>query len=184
MFQTDAGIGCVIQMTEDGKLPVQILIDEDQDFSMFLVATLRHEQWTTSGDFYLRFLRRIPVSDKRCTARMEGGCARSVRSPSDSGTSSTEELESSTTDAVSVKDEDEEKKATDRATGTSTSLSAQTPSHMFFKDAYLVPLAGRTGNSEDNEELTDEEDHQGSGAAALKGTGGGIIPPGIIPPRK
>ena len=57
MFQSDAGTGCSIQVTENESLPVRILIDREQDFSMLLVVVLRHEEWTTSGKFYLRPLR-------------------------------------------------------------------------------------------------------------------------------
>ena len=169
-------------MTENGNLPIQILIDRGQDFGMFLVATLRHEQWTTSGKFYLRFVRRLPMLDKPCTAPLEGPSAGSAPSLSDLGTSSTEEPESSTTDEASVKDVEEEQKSDDQATGTSTTLPVRTPFSGRLKDAYLVPLAGRIGNSDNDEDLTDEEDHNRSGAAALKGTEGGIIPPGMFPP--
>lgn len=171
-------------MTENGNLPVQILIDEKQDFSIFLVATLRHEEWKTSGNFHLRFLRRIPVSDKRCTIRIEEDFAGSVRSSSDPDTSSTEEPGSSASGIISFQDEKKEKKEADQATGTSTPHSAQTSSHILYADSYLVPLAGRTGSSEQNEDLTDEEDHSGRSAAGLKGTGVGIIPPGMFPPPK
>ena len=54
-------------MTENGKRPIRILIELEQHFSMFLVLVLPDEQWKTSGDFYLRFLRRIPVTTKRST---------------------------------------------------------------------------------------------------------------------
>ncbi len=182
LLQTDAGSGCSIQVTENGNLPVQILIDEEQDFSMFLVATLRHEEWTTSRNFHLRFLRRVPVSDKRCTIRIDVNFTGSVQSSSeDPGTSSPEEPGSSASGIISVQDGKNEKKEADQATGTNTPHSAQTSSHT---DAYLVPLAGRTGSPKQNEDLTDEEEHSGRTAAGLKGTGGGIIPPGMFPPPK
>ncbi|KAF6230491.1 hypothetical protein HO133_004835 [Letharia lupina] len=185
MFQSDAGSECSIQVVEDGKLPVQILIDRDQDFGQFLVAIQRHEEWKTSGDFHLRFLRRVPILDKRCTAYIKDGpFAGPVPSLSDSGTSITEAPGSSTADAITVEDKEEEQKAADRATGTRKSFPGPTSSDLSFKDAYIVPLAGPTGTSEKTEESTDEEDHLGIGAAALKGTGGGIIPPGMFPPPR
>ena len=70
MFQTDAGVGS-ITVTENGNRPIRILIDRTQEFAMFLVIVLRHEKWTTSGIFHLRFVRRVPVLAKKCTAHMD-----------------------------------------------------------------------------------------------------------------
>lgn len=179
MFQSDAGSDCSIQVTENGNLPVQILIDREQDFGMFLVVTQRHEEWTTSGKFYLRFLRRAAALDKPCTARMEGPFAGPVTTPSRSDKDSAEDPVSWIRLPVSTDEKEEEQKAANLATGMGTSLPAQSPSHGVFKDASFVPLAGRTGSSEDDEDLTDEEDYHGIGTAALKGTGGVIIPPGM-----
>lgn len=172
MFQSDAGSACSIQVTENGNIPVHILIDREHEFGMFLVVTQRQEQWKTSGKFCLRFVRRTPVLDKRCTARMANG---PVPSPSGSSLDSTEER------PVSADEGDEEQEVVDRVTGASSSLAAQTPSHTLFEDAYSVPLAARTESFESNGETTDEEDHQAIGAAALRGTGGGIVPPGMSP---
>lgn len=169
--------------TENGNLPVQILIDRKHDFGMFLVAIQRHEQWTTFGKFYLRFLRRVPVSDKKCTARVEGPLAGSSPSLTGSDKGSTKEPGSLMHRPASAVDESEEQKIADRVAGASASLPAPTPSSALFKDAYYIPLARKTGSSESSES-TDEEDHAEIGAAALKGTGGGIIPPGMFPPSE
>lgn len=180
MFQSDAGSGCWIEMTENGNLPIRILIDREQDFHMFLVVVLPHEKWTTSGDFYLRFLRRVAVSDKPCTARTEGPFAGPVLSPSDTGMSSTEEPGSSTADETDVQS-GEEQVLPHRAKSTSTSSSAQTPSDVLLEGAYIVPLASPTSTSGTDEDLTDEEDHRGIGAAALRARWRGIIAPGVLP---
>ena len=175
MFQSDAGSACSIQVTENGNIPVQILIDLDNEFGMFLVVTQRQEQWKTTGKFCLRFVRRTPVVDERCTARMANG---PVPSPSGSSSGSAEER------PISADEGDEgdgEQEVVDRVTGANSSLAAQTPSHTLFEDGYSVPLAGQTENSESNGQTTDEEDHQAIGAAALRGTGDGIVPPGIFP---
>lgn len=181
MFQSDAGSGCWIEMTENENLPIRILIDREQNFSMFLVVVLPHEKWKTSGDFYLRFLRRVAVSDKPCTARTEGPLAGPVLSPSDTGMSSTEEPGSSTADIMDVQNE-EEQGLPYRAMSTSTSSSGQTPSDVLLEGAYVVPLASQTRTSETDEDLTDEEDHRSIGAAALRVIWGGVIPRGDIIP--
>ena len=90
-------------MTENGNRPIRILIDDKQEFGMFLVIVLRHEKWTTSGEFYLRFVRRVPISAKKCTARMDE--AGHVATHSDSGTSSIEEPESATADSTDTKEQ-------------------------------------------------------------------------------
>ena len=132
--QTDAGNGCLIQVTENGKLPIQILVDRDQEFSMFVVAIVRHEEWITSGNFHLRFLRRVPVSDKRC-ATLIRDFPEPVKSSSDVGTSRAEEPGSPAAGAISVQDEEDEKKGADQSTGTtSTPLLAQTTSVEEFTD--------------------------------------------------
>ena len=177
MFQSDAGSGS-IQVIEGGNLPVQILIGRDQDFAMFLVTVQRQEQWSTSGEFHLRFLRRVPVLDKRCTVRLEGPFAGPVPSPSVSGRSSTEELGLSSSDERNVEEEEEEHEAADRVRGTGASPPVQT-APTFVKDVHVVPLTGQAEENEYETDLTDEEDHHGTGAAALRRTGGGIIPPGI-----
>lgn len=151
---------------------------------MFLVATQRHEQWTTSGKFHLRFLRQVPVSDKRCTARMEGPFAGPIPSPTASDTDSTEEPGSSIHRPVIADDVDEEQKVGDRATGASASLPAQSSSPIPFKDTYYVPLNGRTANAESDEESTHECDYGEIDAAALEKFGGDTIPLGIFPPPK
>lgn len=182
MFQSDAGSGCWIEMTEDKKLPIRILIDREQDFSMFLVVVLRHEKWKTSGDFYLRFLRRVAVFDKPCLTRIEGPFAGPVLSPSDTGMSSNEEPQLSTADLLDVQNE-EEQVLPYRAKSTSTSPSAQTPSDISLVSAYVVPLAIRTRTYENDEgsmdedstdeDLTEDEDHRSIGAAALRRNWGG-----------
>ena len=204
MFQSDAGTGCSVQVTENGKLPVRILIDQEQDSIMFLVAVQRHEEWTTSGGFHLRFLRRVPVSDGRCTARLPNGVP--VEPPSDSSTSGVEEPGSTTADTMSFEEEedddadtmsfeeeedddadtmsfeeeeedddaDDENEMSDRATSTSNSPSG---------DTCLGPPGVETQqNSEDDEDMTDVEDHRGIGAAALRRIWGGVMQPGESPP--
>lgn len=178
MFQSDAGSACSIEVTENGNIPVQILIDREHEFGMFLVITQRQEQWKTSGKFHLRFVRRTPLMDKRCTARMANG---PVPCPSGSSTDSTEEPGPSIDRLVSADEGDKEQEVVDRVTGANSSLAAQTPSHTLFEDAYSVPLGSGTESSESNEESTDEEDHQAIGAVALRGIGGVIIPPGMFP---
>ena len=154
MFQSDAGSGCSIQVTESGNRPVRILIDGKQDFGMFLVVVLRHETWTTSGEFYLRFLRRFAVSDKPCTARIEGPFAVPVESLSDTGTSSTEERRSSSMDAMDADDEKEEG-SPDRTTSPSASPPAQTPPDALLDNAHVAPLAIRTRTSENEGKTID-----------------------------
>lgn len=133
----------------------------------------------------MQFLRRIQVMDSRCTARIEVGPFKgSAPSPSDSGLSSTEESELYTALVISIKEEEEEQIAADRTWGVRIPIPTPTSSYALFEDAYLVPFTSQTGSSESGEGSTEVENHHGSGAAALKGTGGGIIPPGLFAFRK
>ena len=189
MFQTDAGIGCSITMTENGKRPIRIVIDEKQDFAMFLVVALRHEKWTTSGKFHLRFVRRVPVSAEQCTAHMDepvvGTFAGHVATPSDSGTSSIEERESATADSKDTEEHTERMIADWLASSSNVVPPQLVPRIVFKKDGSIVPLARQPENSEDGD-TTDEEDHRAIGAAALRERekGGGIIPPNMFPSKE
>ena len=121
MFQSDAGSECSIEVIENENLPTRILIDRKQDFAMFLVSVLRHEKWTTSGEFYLRFLRRVPVLDQPCIIRVEGWVTGSESGPSNAGVDSAEEPWSSTSEETSVEYIQEEQRAADSTTDNSTS---------------------------------------------------------------
>ena len=170
-------------MIENEKPPTQILVNRDQRFGMFLVAVLRHEQWTTSGDFHLRFVRRVPVLDKPCAAPMGGPSTGSASLLSNPSSSSTEEPESS--GAESAKDEREEQKGVDQKTSTSTNSD----NHENLTDEEKTKngynhTTGTSTNSDIDEDLTEEEDYHSIGAAALRGVGGGLIPPGMFPPTQ
>lgn len=72
LFQTDnPEKDSWLEMTENGKRPYRILIDIEQNFSMFIVPVFLDEQWKTSGDLYLRFVRKVPVTTKRCTGYID-----------------------------------------------------------------------------------------------------------------
>ena len=175
-------------MTENGNRPIRILIDEKQDFGMFLVVVLRHEKWTTSGKFHLRFVRRVPVSAEQCTARMDepvaGTSAEHVATPSDSGTRSIEERESATANAKDT-EENVERRIANWIASNSKVVPPELVPLIAFKDGHIVPLPSQPENSEEGD-TTDEEDHRAIGAAALreKSGGGGIIPPNWFPPTE
>ena len=142
-------------MTENGKRPIQILIDEKLDFGMFLVVVLRHEKWTTFGDFHLRFVRRVPVLTKQCTTRdgpVLGTWTINAAKPKNSGTSSMKELESATADST----ESEE-------------------------NGYVGPLSSQPEIPEQHGDTTDEEDFRAIGAAGLREKYGGNFPPNKFP---
>ena len=181
MFQTDAGIECSITMTENGKRLIRIMIDEKHEFGMFLVVVLRHEKWTTSGDFHLRFVRRVPISAKKCTARMDE--AGHITTPSDSGTSSIEEPESATAASTDTKERVGPRLGT-WTVNTSTVVPPQMLPYVFFrKDGSVVPLARQPESSEEHGDTTDEEDIRAIGVAALRerGKGNGTFPPNMFP---
>lgn len=160
---------------------------------MFLVAILHHEQWTTSGDFHLRFVRRVPVLDKPCAAPMGGPSTGSAELLSNPSSSTPGESESYSTE--SPKDESEEQKGDDQTTSTSTNsdnhadLTAEKGKQNGINDVNGVNgvngvnhTTGTSTDSETDEDLTEEEDYRSIGAAALRGVGGGLIPPGMFPP--
>ena len=180
MFQSDAGSDCLIQVIENGNLPIQILIDRTHEFAMFLVATQRHEHWMTTGEFYLRFLRRVPTSGEKCTASLETPFELSIPPVTGSDEDSAKEPVSLMHRPASAGDESEEQKIADPVPGASPSLQA---SNVLFKDAVYYPLARNT-DSPQSGETTEEENHAEIGAAALRERepGGGIIPPGLFPP--
>lgn len=148
------------------------MIDQEQDLSQSLVPIQRHEEWTISGKITCDSCAEF----KRCTARMKGFIKIPVPSPSDSNTSGSEEP------GPSVAHEEEGKNAADRATGAGYTPSAQTPSHVLFMDAFLVPRADRIGSPEDVENLTDEEDHHGIGASGWKWRAGRFFSAGNVAP--
>ena len=112
MFQTDAGKGCSVEVVENGHLPTRILIDEEQDFAMFLVVVSRHERWTTSGEFYLRFLRRVPIVWNQPRFVCEAGwVAGSESMISDAGGYSAEKPGSSTPNILSADDDPKAQKS-------------------------------------------------------------------------
>ena len=186
MFQTDAGSDCSIEVIENENLPTRILIGRDQDFAMFLVSVLRHEKWTTSGEFYLRFLRRVPVMGQPCFTCIEGWVEGSDPASLNADADSSEEPQSSTSDETGVDDSEEEQEATDSTTDDSTSPPAQIPSHIIARDAYPTPSETSESQDELTDELTDdttdEEDRRTIGAAALRGVGASLIAPDNIPP--
>ena len=199
----------MIQVIENEKSPTQILINRDQRFAMFLVTVLSHEQWTTSGDFHLRFVRRVPVLDKPCAAPMGGPSTGSASLLSFPGSSSTEGPESS--GAESARDEREEQNGDDQTTSTSTNsdnhadltdeepkqngvnhttgTSADSDNHADSTDEEprqngVNHNMGTSTDSDIDEDLTEEEDYRSIGAAALRGVGGGLFPPGMFPPTQ
>lgn len=167
----------MIQLVDDNCLPVQILIRGDQDFGMYLATTTREEHWTTSGSFHLRFVRRVPVLDKPCATPLEGTSGGSVSTISDAESSSSGEPEPSTNgaesanyqDGVRIDDQDEVQIADNQTEGVS--------SHSDDSKENWDP----EWDSE-NDFTTEEEDNGGIGAAALRGVGGGMDPPGMFLP--
>lgn len=84
---------------------------------MYLMTNLRQDQWTTSGTFHLRFVRRVPVLDKPCATHLEGTSGGSASLLSDPGSSSPGEAEASSNGAESANDQDEEQIANDQSEG-------------------------------------------------------------------
>ena len=167
MFQSDAGTGCSIQVTEKESLPVRVLIDRDQNFCMFLAVVRPHEEWKTSGQFSLRFLRRVPVSDKQCTVGIEVPSAEPNISPSDSGMSSTEGPWPTRPGTKYVKGGGQWRLAFQmRSPG--VPLPAQRAPNPLLEDTHVVPVAGRAGTPDNDENMTDDEDWRTIGAAALR----------------
>ena len=159
-------------MAENGNRPIRILIDEKQEFGMFLVVVLRHEKWTTSGDFHLRFVRRVPISTKKCTARMDEPVAGHVATPSDSGTNSIEERESATANSKYTQ-EQVERWTADWNAGRSKTVPPGMLHRIFFrKNGRVVPLPSQRKTPEEGD-TTEEEDHRAIGAAALREREGG-----------
>ena len=113
---------------------------------MFLFIVLRHEEWTTSGRFYLRFLRRVPVSEKRCTVGIEVPSEEPDRSSSDSGMSSTEEPESSIAGARYVMD-GKERRSAFRIRSPNAPVPAQRPSNPLFEDAHVILVASQSNRN-------------------------------------
>lgn len=179
------------QITDYGNLPIRISL---VTFLLGVVVVQRHKEWTTSGEFHVRFLRRFSVLDKRCTARIEvGPFEGSAPSPSDSGLSSTEESDLYTALVISIKEEGGQQIAAYRAWGVRIPTPTPTSSYTLIKVSIpihclrmltLFRSPALTGSSESGQGSTGVENHHGSGAAALKGTGGGIIPPGLFAFRK
>ena len=203
-------------MIENEKFPTQILINRDQRFAMFLVAVLSHEQWTTSGDFHLRFVRRVPVLDKPCAAPMGGPSTGSASLLSFPGSSSTEGPESSGAESArdereeqttststnsdnhaDLTDEEPKQNGATHTTGTSsdsdnhaprqnganhtTGTSSDSDNHAPRQNG-VNHTSGTSTSSDVDEDLTEEEDYRSIGAAALRGVGGGLFPPGMFPP--
>ena len=186
LFPSDPGGGRSITVAENGNRAVRISISREQDFGMYLVVVLRHEEWTTTGNFHLRFLRRVPVPDKGCTARPEGPFAGPVASPSDSDLGNAKAPESSTTNAASTIT-GEQRLANWVASISPSRVPPQTPSRGSSEDAFVAPLDrqpwtpeyvgettghGDTMEHEDTTEegdTTEEEDYLTIGAAALRG---------------
>ena len=207
MFQTDSGTGCSITVTENGNRPIRILIDREQEFAMVLVVVLRHEKWTTSGKFNLRFVRRVPISAKRCTARLDGPVAensvRHVVTSSSSDTTSGEELASAADDSRGIEEGGELASATDdsrdieeggelaSATHSSTaveegrelasdnddSMDVEEGGELAFTNNNSMVPLSRYPELSEDGDTTDEEDWRAMGAAALREGAGSIIPP-------
>ena len=156
-------------MTENENRPIRISIDEQQGFGMFLMVVLHHEKWTTFGDFHLRFLRRVPVSDKQCTAR-------TFATASNSGTNSIQDNGSSTDNAMADRVVKRQRVA-DWIVNTSASLPSQTPPRLPYYDADDIPLVSQAKASEADDDTTEDEDHRGIGAASLRKIWDGTILP-------
>ena len=183
MFQTDSGTGCSITITENENRPIRILIDETQGFAIFLVVVLRHEKWTTSGLFHLRFVRRVPISAKKCTARMD----EPVVTSSGSGTSSGEKPMSVADDSRDIEEDGELASApkggklasatkdlrdieewmeqTAAALNEENGATGDTDQVAFTNDSHMVPLSRQPEDSKDGD-TTDEEDWRAIGADA------------------
>ena len=160
-------------MSENGNRPVQTLIDSSNEFALYLVIVLRHERWTTSGTFSLRFLRRVPVLAKRCTVRMDTPLAETyIEEPKPASadlTDNEEQVKQETADRIESSWEHVKQETADWAEGTMKVIQSDLPRRGIFTviDNVLARVLGRANQSEqsEHEDTTIEEDWRATGAS-------------------
>ena len=150
---------------------------------MYLMTTHRQEQWTTSGNFHLRFVRRCPVLDKPCAIPKEGTSGGSASLLSDEGSSSPGEPEASISGAESANDQDQKQTADDQTEGIRIHCDDDQDEEQIPDDqsegigVHSDDDKENWADAEDGDEnVTEEEYYRGLGAAAL------TDPPGMYMP--